>query len=208
MGSFYDLLLASKLSGGGGGGGGTITGDKFWTKYTAAEKMEISEAHTVKSNTFGGNFGGTALCLWNATGAEGQYTAQNYMNGCQNVVTVVAPKIRRCCVGIIGNCANLEAIDFSSVTTIDMNSLANNAKFNTLILRGGSVATLSNVNAFNNTPFKSGGTGGTLYVPNSLKSQYEAASNWSTILGYTDNQIKSIEDSIYKTQYADGTPIS
>lgn len=59
----------------------------------------------------------------------------------------------------------------------------------------------------NGTPFASGGTGGTLYVPNALKSSYQSASNWSTILGYATNSIQAIEGSYYETHYADGTVI-
>lgn len=76
-----------------------------------------------------------------------------------------------------------------------------------IILRKETIPGLDNVNAVVNTPFKSGGTGGTLYVPQALISSYQSANNWSTILGYANNQILPIEGSIYETQYADGTPI-
>ena len=90
-------------------------------------------------------------------------------------------------------------------------------KFDTFIIRGSSVLPLSNINAFTATnTWKSSGTGGTLYVPNSLISAYQSASNWSTILGYTNNQIKSIESTHtdptapfdMTLYYADGTPIA
>lgn len=76
-----------------------------------------------------------------------------------------------------------------------------------IIRRTDRVCPISSVNSFNGTPFASGGTGGTLYVPSALKSQYEASTNWATLLGYTNNQIKAIEGSIYETKYADGTSI-
>ena len=65
------------------------------------------------------------------------------------------------------------------------------------------------------TYWKSGGTGGTLYVPQDLISSYQSATNWSTILGYTSNNIKSIESTHtdptapfdMTLYYADGTPI-
>ena len=54
-----------------------------------------------------------------------------------------------------------------------------------------------------------------LYVPNDLISSYQSASNWSTILGYANNQIKSIESTHTDPNapidltlyYIDGTPI-
>ena len=79
----------------------------------------------------------------------------------------------------------------------------------TLILRKtDGICPLGNINVFQNTPFASGGTGGTLYVPQALISAYQSATNWSTILGYANNQILPIEGSIYETQYADGTPVA
>lgn len=102
---------------------------------------------------------------------------------------------------------NLTAVDLGAVASLPTNTLRENANMNVVILRGSSVTTLANINAFANTPFASGKSGGTLYVPNSLKSQYQSATNWVTILGYTNNSIQSIEGSQYENYYADGTPI-
>ena len=101
-----------------------------------------------------------------------------------------------------------EVIDLgSNFSTISNWQFSDDRKLKTLLLRSSAMIALMNVNAFNKTPFASGGTGGTLYVPQDLISSYQSASNWSTILGYANNQILSIEGSIYETQYADGTPI-
>jgi len=110
---------------------------------------------------------------------------------------------------------SLEAVDLGAVATIQASTFTNNSSMNVLILRGSSAAALSNTNAFTGTPFASGGTGGTLYVSNDLISSYTSASNWSTILGYTNNSIKSIESTHtdpnatidLTTHYADGTLI-
>lgn len=85
----------------------------------------------------------------------------------------------------------------------------------TVILRSPTIVALGNINAFNNTPFSSGGTGGTIYIPKSLYDHlsdgtsldYKAATNWSTMDGYGTITWAQIEGSIYETQYADGTPI-
>ena len=82
---------------------------------------------------------------------------------------------------------------------------------------------LGNINAFANTPFKSGGTGGTIYIPKSLydhlgdgtANDYKAATNWSTVDGYGTITWKSIESTHTDPNapidltlyYADGTPI-
>ncbi len=112
------------------------------------------------------------------------------------------------------NCTSLEYIDFandnlSASRRIQGNAFIGASKLSVLIFRDSSkMFTLDNVNAFTNTPFASNGSGGILYVSSLLKSTYESATNWSVILGYSNNQIKTIEGSIYETQYADGTPIT
>ena len=106
-------------------------------------------------------------------------------------------------------------LDFGAISSISSYLFSSaDAILDVLILRKTSVVTLSAVNAFGGTAFSLAGSGGvsgaggTLYVPSDLISSYQAATNWSTILGYTNNQILSIEGSIYETQYADGTPIA
>lgn len=86
----------------------------------------------------------------------------------------------------------------------------------TIILRRtAGVCALASVATLNSSLFASGKSGGVLYVPSALIDSYKAASNWATILGYENNQIKSIESThtdpnapfdmtIY---YADGTLI-
>lgn len=134
---------------------------------------------------------------------------QNTFNGCTSLHTIVLPKVTA-----LGNTfasgARLENVDLGVCSSIAGNEhFKNNSGLNVLILRkSDAICTLGNINTFTGTPFASGGTGGTLYVPNSLISSYQSANNWSTILGYANNQIKKIEGSYYETHYADGTAIS
>jgi len=94
--------------------------------------------------------------------------------------------------------SNAESIDFGAITNIGTYTFADATHLTDVIIRTGSAATLGNINAFNNTPFASNGTGGTLYCPQSLISQYEQATNWSVILAYANNQILPIEGSPYE----------
>lgn len=99
-------------------------------------------------------------------------------------------------------------VDFGEETyTVDNYAFSNSNALKVVVLRSPTLAPLTNIGAFNGTPFASNGTGGTLYVSQALISSYQSATNWSTILGYANNQILPIEGSIYETQYADGTPI-
>ena len=104
---------------------------------------------------------------------------------------------------------NGTALDFGGDGAWFGSNVFNSASnLNILVLRKSSVMSINGTGMFSGTPFASNGSGGTLYVPQSLISSYQSATNWSTILGYTNNSIQAIEGSIYETQYADGTPIS
>ena len=57
-----------------------------------------------------------------------------------------------------------------------------NVNLKTIILRKtGSVATLGNISAVQNTPFYTNGTGGEVYVPQALIEDYKVATTWATL---------------------------
>lgn len=134
----------------------------------------------------------------------GAYTFRN----CKALVNVVFKEATTVYTNAFNGCTNLVSVDLCKVNNFPrQNSFNGCTSMNVLILRANVVAPLSNINIFTNTPFASGKAGGTLYVPQSLKSSYQSASGWSTILGYANNSIQAIEGSYYETHYADGTPI-
>ena len=97
--------------------------------------------------------------------------------------------------------------DMHQLKTVDIPSILlagylfrNCRNLETLILRSTIVVTVS-ASAFTGTPFASGGSGGTAYVPNSLLSDYQAA--WSDY----SVTFQPIEGSPYEHYYADGTPV-
>ena len=77
----------------------------------------------------------------------------------------------------LGVCDNIYATGFDSCSSLKA-----------LIIRTNSVCTLKNVSALTNTPISSGT--GYIYVPDTLVTQYQQASNWSNYA----NQIKGISD--------------
>jgi len=111
---------------------------------------------------------------------------------------------------IFSKMTNLEELDIMNVISSQQQLFSDSVKMSVLIIRDtNNILTLvNNTNVFNNTPFASGKSGGTLYVPQSLISSYQSATTWSTILGYENNQILPIEGSQYENYYADGTAIS
>lgn len=135
----------------------------------------------------------------------------NTFRGCNSLETIVLPELVTVLAG--GGTFFGAGVKTADLGQVHENGFDNNYFYNcplaTLILRyTGGVCPLKNVTAFRDTPFKDGGTGGTLYVPSALISSYQSATNWSTVLGYANNQILPIEGSQYENYYADGTVIA
>ena len=124
-----------------------------------------------------------------------------------NVRTIVGPKITTAWSTAMGFNTNLQKVDVQGCFANSGYIMRGDTNLKIIILRSTTINNLLNINSFNDTPFASGKAGGTLYVPQDLIASYQAATNWSTILGYPNNQILPIEGSIYETQYVDGTPI-
>jgi len=146
-------------------------------------------------------------------------TGAHMFEGCTSLERIALPRIDRSPTTMNGaafqNCSSLEIIDLGNISKISSSEFSGCAALKTLILRNTTLITLGNTNNFsNNTPFKSGGSGGTIYIPKSLydhlgdgtASDYTAATNWSTINGYGTITWEKIEGSQYEDYYADGRP--
>lgn len=148
----------------------------------------------------------------NMGASSGQYIFYN----CTNLETAVLSGSGSIPSNTFNACSKLTAVDIDGMTLGSGSVFYNATILSAVIIRNSTVANLGNINVFQGTPFASGKSGGTLYVPSSLISSYQSASNWSTILGYTNNQIKSIESTHTDPNapidltlyYADGTPIT
>lgn len=136
--------------------------------------------------------------------------------GCTGIVTAVIGTVNNnAAITSFRACTNLATLDIDAVR-LRTQMLFGCTSLSTIILRHETVTALENINVFTQTPFDSSGSGGTIYVPSDLITSYQADSNWSTILGYTNNQIKSIESTHTDPNapidltlyYADGTPIT
>lgn len=98
------------------------------------------------------------------------------------------------------NCSNLEIVDLGSSTSIGTTQFANCSNLEKLVLRTtrSQLCTLSNVNAFDGTPFALDGDGGTIYVPENLIESYKIATNWSTLYDAEVVDFQKIEGTIYE----------
>ena len=112
------------------------------------------------------------------------------------------------------NCSSMAYFDTAMAYSIEANAFNGCTALNTLVIRhspntnAGNICTLLNVNALTGTPFAVGGTGGTLYVPSAKVSDYQTATNWSTLYNAGTLTVSAIEGSYYETHWADGTAIS
>lgn len=95
-------------------------------------------------------------------------------------------------------CTNLTSIDLPSVTILVSNAFENCSGLTTIILRGTTLCALDNKYVLYNTPFYTGGTGGTVYVPQALIESYQNATNWSTLYAQGTCNFVAIEGSEYE----------
>lgn len=98
-----------------------------------------------------------------------------------------------------GSCYALKVVDVGPIDSIAVNWAYNARALQTLILRKPEVIPIGNVNAFVNTPLRGyNGLSATVYVPQSLISSYQTASNWSTIYNEGHCTFAALEGSPYE----------
>ena len=110
----------------------------------------------------------------------------------------------------------LTAIDLGQVYRLTAQCLYNCSKLTTIVLRNPNLVTTMEANALNGTPFASGGSGGTIYIPKLFYDKlgtgssldYKAATNWSILDSYGTITWAQIEGSYYETHYADDTEVT
>lgn len=127
-------------------------------------------------------------------------------DNCTLLRSVTFPAAKRISGNTFTNDTALEIVDAGNAEITSMGSddgiysaaFKGCSNLSTLVFRHEAVFKLKYTSALDNTPFASSGTGGTLYVPQDKISAYQNASNWSTILGYSNNSIQAIEGSIYE----------
>lgn len=135
----------------------------------------------------------TSIDMPNVTTLNG-----NAFSACKNLVSVNMPKVSQINGNTFYNCQKLTVLDMPNVTRLGSNALLRCPNLGTIVLRKAQVCTLDNVSAFTDTPFASGGTGGTVYVPQALIESYRTATNWSTLYAAGTCNFVAIEGSEYE----------
>lgn len=140
---------------------------------------------------------------------------------CKKLTSVNLPKANYIGASSHENNISLESIKYPSAATVYTSSFINATKlkcvdigittnfarttafkgcnsFDTLILRGNEMSTLSNINNFDGGAFAEGASGGTIYVPSALIESYKTATNWSVLYEAGRCNFVAIEGSEYE----------
>ena len=123
--------------------------------------------------------------------------------GCKKLQTVDLPKLGNLgtwSVQAFNGCVALERADLHNCSTIGTSVFDGCTSLATLILRGETVCTLSNVNSFTNTPLAGYGNtySGHVYVPEALIPEYQVATNWASLYTNYPEIFQPIEGSEYE----------
>lgn len=175
----------------------------------------VTTAVTFPSNFFNDCYNMTYVFAPYARISGNSYFAQY----CEKMEVVVIGSTNGCSYGLAqmlrSGRTSLTKVDIVNTSSLAGQQFYGDNALNTIILRGSGLYALGNVNSFNCRHFKSGGTGGTIYIPKVLYDElgtgsandYKAATNWSTVDAYGTITWAQIEGSQYEHYYADGTPI-
>lgn len=107
----------------------------------------------------------------------------NAFRACNSLTTVSFPQVTVIKSNAFQNCNSLTTISFPAATAIGSSAFQHCYNLKSLYLTGSSLCKLSNSNAFSSTPIggysASAGTYGSIYVPASLLTSYQTATNWA-----------------------------
>ena len=115
--------------------------------------------------------------------------------GCNQLTSVNLPLVTSVGKYAFQSCRQLTSVNLPLATSVGQYAFNSCAQLSCVIFRAETICTLSNANAFKNTPFASGDAGGKLIVPRSLTTEYPNATNWSSVIsGNANNRVLALED--------------
>lgn len=209
----YDTTLINSLIVNVSGGGSALADTyKSIIERTISGRLVDSNLTKLGQRAFEACTGLTSVFFSGVT--QGYGSTCFYL--CTNLLTAVFTNTSETAASLMSNCTKLTAFD-TNATKIAGNTFTKCTVLTTIVLRrSDAIVPLAHTNAFTDSPYKSGGTGGTIYIPKALYDHlgdgtsldYKAATNWSTVNGYGTITWAKIEGSAYENAYVDGTPIT
>ena len=196
----------------------TSIGMYAFNACTSLTSISFPNAITISGSAFNGCNALTTASFPNATtiGASAFYICShlttisfpnvtsidaNAFNNCSSLTSVIFPNVTSISTSAFTGCRSLTTASFPSLKSMLGSIFARCYNLLSLYLTGSSVATLANVNAFASTPISNyttstGGVNGSIYVKESLYSNWIAANNWSVysarFVSLTDEQIEAL----------------
>lgn len=146
---------------------------------------QITDTHCV---TVGGYAFYKFAALHTAIFANAKNIEQYAFAYCSALTTVKIPLSESVGYFSFYKCTGLTIADFPRATSVSRSAFNECTALKALVLRRETLATLSDVNALEDTPIESGT--GCIYVPGALVDSYKADSKWSTYA----NQFRKLED--------------
>lgn len=172
----------------------TDVGISAFAQCKSLTSVDLPNATTINGSSFLG-----CSYLVNVNLPKVTSIASSAFNQCARLTNINIPEVTSVLSNAFYSCSSLIELDFHKLTSIATQSFSGSGSLETIIIRTNSMATLDNIDAFNGTRFAAGGSGGTIYVPQSLKSTYEANATWAALLALNaNNQILAIEGSPYE----------
>ena len=199
-----------------------VTGDEYAiARKLAANSSTLTEyrdpsATSLQMGAFYNRKYLTKCIMHNVTSVNLQlaFSGNNASNYTQ-VHYLAFPKLTSVGNYALANNTGIYGYDLAKVSSIATYGMTKTGVNKLVLRKADAVVSLAHVNAFNQTPFASGGAGGTIYIPKALYDHlddgtsldYKAATNWSTLNGYGTITWAQIEGSAYENTYLDGEPI-
>ena len=163
--------------------------------YTGITSFTADSVTLLRQNVLSDCTNLTSVSFAGATSVNGTLQFSN----CSNLTSVNLPNLASINNQVFQGCTSLEIIDLPKVTAMNRSGVFRNCyKLQTVILRHSSVVAINN-DTFANTPLAGyNGLTGTVYVPDSLITSYQTATNWSTLYSNGTVSFVKIEGSIYE----------
>lgn len=189
----------------------TISGSTF-LYCSSLTSVSFPNVKTIGHYAFAGCTGLTSVNFPNATTIHG-----HAFSNCTKLTSVSFPNVTTISYSAFNRCSRLTSASFPNVTTIDTNAFSYCTRLTKLYLTGSSLCKLTSVLAFYSTPIygysTSAGTYGSIYVPASLLTSYQTATNWAYFSsrftaadGFYINSIKPMK-ALINTTYSLSTTI-
>lgn len=123
---------------------------------------------------------------------------EGFFVSCTNLSSVNLPSMEILTSSVFRACTALKKVYLPKAREINSSAFQSSGIEELALPLTSAVCTLKNISAFTATVFASGGSGGTVYVPEALIESYKTATNWSTLYAAGTCNFVAIEGSEYE----------